>query len=139
MSFASVMNSAFQWNYANSSEEKQGMTAESIKKINDRLDKIDKWLANGHDGVVLYQILSGSVRGPDNGQGKSNATNKLRRTCFPVTCRTNNTGMCHNEGVPSVDSGVLGHYASHTGMAIDYLKQIKRGAFAEEPAKPSKA
>ena len=115
------------------------MTAESIKKINDRLDKIDKWLADGGDGVALYQILSGSVRGPDNGQGKSNATNRLRYTCFPVTCRTHNTGMCSNEGVPSIDSGVLSHYASHTGMAIGYLKEIKRGAFAKEPEKPSKA
>lgn len=106
-------------------------TAETLNK---RLDKIDEWLADGSTGVYLYQILSGSVRGPDNGMGKNNATNRLRKICFPKTCNTHNTGMCHAEGMPALDAGVLSHYAGHVSSAISYLQGCKRGPWAE-PAK----
>jgi hypothetical protein len=124
----SALNAAFMWRKDTVPETTDKKVKTEAETINKRLDKIDEWLADGSLGVKLYQILSGSVRGPDNGIGKSIATNRLRRTCFPKTCANGNTGMCSDVGTPEVptDSGASSHYKGHVMNAISYLKQIGR-------------
>jgi hypothetical protein len=101
--------------------------------INKRLDKLDDWLADPENGLQLYQILSGSLRGPDNGAAKNNTTMRLRRICFPKTCKQGNTGMMSTDGVPSFvgTTGALDHFVGHVNQAISYLQQAGRGVFAK--------
>lgn len=92
------------------------------------LAEIDAMIAD-EGGEALYQILSGSLRGPDNGVGKQAVTMRLRRIAFPKTCARGTTGMMNCDGKPENPHsvpGVLSHYAGHTAQAIHYLTQIGR-------------
>lgn len=101
------------------------------KLLNERLDQIDKWLSEGN-GEALYQILSGSLRGPDDGTGKGQVTMNLRPIAFPRTCTIGHTGMMHNQTqtaqYPDVEasSAKSSHYRGHTQQATSYLKAADR-------------
>lgn len=101
--------------------------AKNAAKINKWLDMVDEAMADPQGGSQFYQILSGSVRGPDTGTGKENTTMRLRRICFPKTCSSGNTGMMSSAGVPSLQAGNgTGHFQGHVGQAISYLQGIGR-------------
>lgn len=118
------------------------MNADVIKK---RLAKLDEWLADGQDGLALYQILSGSVRGPDDGMHKGETTMHLRRICFPKTCSNGNTGMMSNSagsGTPGFSgTGGSGHFRGHVNQAISYLSQAglipAKKATSKSPEEPT--
>lgn len=101
------------------------------KKLNERLDIIDGWLAES-GGEALYQILSGSLRGPDDGTGKAQVTQNLRPIAFPRTCTIGHTGMMHNPAQSAVYPDVEGssakssHYRGHTQQAVSYMKAADR-------------
>lgn len=121
------------------------MTKTHADTLNARLDQLDAWLADPEIGIALYQILSGSVRGPDDGQGKSATTMNLRRICFPQTCRHGNTGMMSNslpsEGLPTPTwSGltVSHHFKGHVQQAVNYLQACGRWPHAKAVAAKEK-
>lgn len=103
------------------------MDAQHVKDINKMLDKLDTFLSTHPQAEALYQILSGSLRGPDNGVGKSCNTMRLRYRALPRTCTTGHTGMMWSkEGEPEHGTSELSHYSGHTSQAMGYLKMIDR-------------
>lgn len=107
------------------------MTPDAAARVNKMLDKLDEFLATDPQAEACYQILSGSVRGPDDHALKSVTTMRLREAVFPKTCSSGHTGMMHTSGTPELPSeGGLQHFRGHVGQAIHYLKEIQRGPFA---------
>lgn len=107
------------------------MDANAAARINKMLDQLDTFLATDPHAEACYQILSGSVRGPDNNELKSVTTMRLREAVFPKTCSSGHTGMMHCSGTPELPpTGGLQHFRGHVGQAIHFLKEIQRGPFA---------
>lgn len=108
------------------------MTEQDKNEMNRRIDQIDVWLADPSLGIKLYQILSGAVRGPDDGVSKHGTTMNLRRICFPLTCKNGHTGMMSNiipqGGLKGLtwSSGGSSHFKGHVLQAEQYLHECGR-------------